>query len=210
MGKESRAVTARGVCKSYGSEQALEGVSFTARAGEALGILGPNGAGKSTLLRIAAGIENPTSGSLQYSAGNAKERTGYLPEKHALYGELTAQENLDFFSAVRGLAAGEPLFGISAIRDKKAALLSKGTKQRLAISRTLMHGPDILLMDEPTNNLDREGSEKLAGWMEERKKGLLALIATHDLAFARRVCGRVIILREGRIEQEGNAKKILG
>ncbi len=148
-------ISVRDLRKLFGETVALDGLSFEVRKGEVFGLVGPDGAGKSTLIRILAGILGKDSGEVEVS-----RPLGYIPQRFSLYGDLTVEENIDFFAGLYGLKGGarrEELLrsiGLEKFRKRLASALSGGMKQKLALLCCLVHSPKLLLMDEPTTGVD--------------------------------------------------------
>lgn len=201
------AVEARGLVQRFGRTPALRGVDLDLAAGERLAVLGDNGAGKTTLLRLLATASRPASGELRLFGFDAvrhraalRPRIGWLAHQPGLYPALTALENLAFFCALHGLPGRRAqecltLLGLEADAGRPASELSRGRQQRLAIARSLLHDPELWVLDEPDTSLDAAGREllgRLAG-------GRTVVLATHDRELAARLCGRTIELREGTI-----------
>jgi ABC-type multidrug transport system ATPase subunit len=210
-------VTVQDVGRHFGRRKALTQVSFDCHAGEIIGLLGPNGAGKSTLLSVLATLLAPSTGSVRYgahaaqSAGAAlRARLGLLGHDLFLYPELTARENLLFFARLYGVprprsAADEGLAHAHLVdrADDPIAGFSRGMRQRLALERALLHGPRLLLLDEPFTGLDQVSAQALI----RRLKGLQAagciiMLATHDLESAEHVLTRPLYLRSGRVASD--------
>ena len=209
-------VEARGVAKRYGPLAALEGIDLSVSAGEAIVLLGPNGAGKSTLLRLLATLTRPSGGRLRLfgeealpsDAGVLRSRIGYLSHQTFLYEHLTGRENLVFYARLYGLSdperAAREALGAACLSDRqddRVGAYSRGMQQRPAIARALLHGPEMVLLDEPFTGLDRESSARL----EDRLRQLRAahrtcVMATHDLDQGLRFADRVLVLRGGRLE----------
>jgi len=207
-------VSIRDLTRNYGRRRALARVSMDCRPGEIVGLLGPNGAGKSTLLSILSTLTAPTSGDVRYGGRTAAEigsalrsRIGVLSHDLHLYPELTAQENLMFFGRLYGVpdTAGRVKLGLerAGLADRANDLVqafSRGMRQRLALERTLLHAPHLLLLDEPFTGLDDASTVGLiARLREERAAGRAVLVATHDLDTAEAVLDRAIVLRDGRL-----------
>ena len=201
------------VSRHYGRRRALWRVSLEVAAGEVVGLLGPNGAGKSTLLRLLATLIAPSSGAVHYGGRTARElggalrgRIGYLSHDLQLYPELTARENLAFFASLYGdRHPGERVeAALRAARlgdraDEPVQRFSRGMRQRLALERTLLHGPRLVLLDEPFTGLDDRSALDLAARLRGlRGDGRIVLLATHDLDVVEDVIERAVVLQRGR------------
>lgn len=212
-------IVAESLTKSFGGREAVSSLSFSTLKGEIFGIVGPDGAGKSTLLRMAAAILRPDSGNLSIDgmdvSGNPysiKERLAYMPQRFGLYEDLTVEENIYFFGRLFGrskrqVRAGlDRLYGFSRLgpfRDRLAGKLSGGMKQKLGLACCLVHAPDLILLDEPTNGVDpvsrREFWDLLGEFTQE---GMAVLISTPYMDEAAR-CHRVGLVHHGRTLQQG-------
>jgi heme exporter protein A len=207
-------VAVRDVSRHYGRRRALSRVSLDCRAGQVLGLLGPNGAGKSTLLAILATLLAPSSGEVRYGAKTAGEagpalrsRLGFLSHDLHLYPELTARENLTFFARLYGLssvadrvAAALDRAGLTARRDDLVSGFSRGMRQRLALERSLLHDPRLLLLDEPFTGLDDASVAALVARLQElRAVERIIVVVTHDLDVAERLLDTVAVLKDGRL-----------
>ena len=204
------AIDVRSLTKSFGGKRAVEEVSFTVDAGEAFGLLGPNGAGKTTTLRMLAGLFAPDSGSAvvagrevsreQGAPADLRRRVGLLTEQPGFYDRLDAVENLVHFGRLYGLSRGDALararklldrFLLGPHADKPFAALSRGMKQKLALARALLHGPEVVLLDEPTVGLDPEATREVRAVIGElRREGATIVLCTHDLDEVERLCSR--------------------
>ena len=202
------------VSRNFGRRRALNRVSLACRAGEIIGLLGPNGAGKSTLLAILSTLLTPSSGDVHYGTATAstmgpelRARLGLLGHDLYLYPELTARENLEFFASLYGcqhvrVLVGEALdrAGLGDRADDLVAGFSRGMRQRLALERALLHGPRLLLLDEPFTGLDDASGQALVDRLKGlRQHGRIVLVATHDLDLAEGLFDRVAVLRDGRL-----------
>jgi heme exporter protein A len=202
--------------KRFGGLAALRGVSLEVRAGEFVALLGPNGAGKTTLLRIAALLAAPTRGTVQFGApgvtlpsanARAKALIGMVGHSTLLYDELTASENLEFFAKLYGV--GQPgARAASALEDcglgtrgrGLVRTFSRGMRQRLAIAKALLHGPRVLLFDEPAAGLDRQGSAWFSSRLERlRAEGATVLMSTHARNESLELATRVVALANGAV-----------
>jgi heme exporter protein A len=211
------AVQVVGLAKRYGHTWALRGIDLTVAAGEAVALLGPNGSGKSTLLRILATAARPTSGRVQIcgvASGDddlVRHHVGLLSDRPPLYNELTALENLKFAAAMYGLRASEDDLrgaltevGLARAATARVGTFSQGMAQRLSVARAALQNPDLVLLDEPYNALDAEGLRLVDQLLARvREAGKTSILATHHIAKALALCGRVIALRGGRVTFDG-------
>ncbi|HZQ66348.1 MAG TPA: ABC transporter ATP-binding protein [Gaiellaceae bacterium] len=180
-----RVIRARRLGRTFGAKHVIRELDLDVPRGGFLLVTGPNGSGKTTLLRLVAGLLVPTAGELQVEV--ARERMGFLGHEPLVYRELTALENLDLYGRLyrvpeRRERIGMLLerFGLWDARNSRADSFSRGMLQRLALCRTLLHEPDLLVLDEPFNALDGEGAELLDRELAERRSGTTFLVATHD------------------------------
>jgi heme exporter protein A len=192
---ERAALSLRGLRRDFGERPALEGVSVELAAGESLLVLGPNGAGKTTLLRVLATLLRPSAGAVRVlgcelprEAWRLRGRIGYVGHEPLLYRDLSGRENLRFQAALHGLGDQEAesridglleSVGMERRADQRVAELSAGMRQRLAICRSVLHRPELLLLDEPDSNLDTRGRE-LARELIGPGGGLTRVVVTHD------------------------------
>jgi ABC-type multidrug transport system ATPase subunit len=201
------------VTRHYGRRRAVSRVSFSARRGEIVGLLGPNGAGKSTLMGMVATLVSPSSGEVRYgerggrSDGPAlRARIGLLAHELHLYPELSARQNLAFFASLYGVDGGDRVdaalqsAGLSERADDDVSGYSRGMRQRLALERALLHGPRLVLLDEPFTGLD----DRAVGIVTDRLQriaaaGAIVLLATHDLDLAEGLVTRMVLIRDGRL-----------
>jgi len=210
--------------KSYGDFQALVSVSCTCEAGQIYGIVGHNGAGKTTFLKIIAGLLKPTSGSLYINDIDAvahpdalKQSLGYLSEESRLYENMNALEYLRFFGEIYGInrkdvdSRARELFGQLSLDpgQKKLGELSKGMKRKVAIARTLLHDPALLIYDEPSSGLDPMTSRFIIDYLKKLKKmGKTILLSAHNLYQIEEICDRVMILKQGNVVIDGPMDEI--
>ena len=204
----------RGVSRTYGAASVLTGVDLELRAGEVLGLVGPNGGGKSTLLLLLAGLVLPSTGDVDvdgvpaWRVARQKQGTvGLITSDPGLYPLLTGRENLAFFGGLYGLKPGDvdrragPLLdalGVTPVLDHPVSAGSSGTRQKLSLARALLMSPRVLLLDEPTSNLDPVSAHTI--WTtvrEQADRGVAVALATHDLAAAEAICDRVAFVRGG-------------
>ncbi len=191
-------LTARGVARRFGSRVALEPTDVSLAAGEVVALVGPNGAGKSTLLSILAGSLDPTAGTVQ-----RPDRIGWVPQRSAHYGRLTALENLRLFAALEGVPRGradELAHEFELPADTRASSLSVGNRQRLDVALALLSSPQVLLLDEPTSSLDPVQRERV--WRIARgvaEGGGAVLVATHHWEELADLADRTLELVEGRL-----------
>jgi len=178
-------IRARALEKRYGDRRVLRGLDLSVERGGFLLVTGANGSGKTTLLRVVAGLAAPSGGELHVDAERA--RLGFLAHEPLVYRELTPLENLDLFGRLyrvpeRRERAGMLLerYGLWDVRHERAGTFSRGMLQRLALCRTLLHEPDLLLLDEPFNALDAGGAALLDAELAELREGRTFLVATHD------------------------------
>jgi len=207
------AVQFEAVTRKYPGVTALDGASFEVQRGEMFGLIGPDGAGKTTAIRVACGLLRPDSGRVRVLGRDPVREhraitgvVGYLSQRFSLYGDLTIDENVAFFAEIHGLrrynAARDRLLAMTQLtpfRGRRADRLSGGMKQKLALACTLVHEPDVLLLDEPTTGVDPVSRREFWKLLSEfLASGLTIVMATPYLDEAER-CGRVVLLHEGRV-----------
>jgi sodium transport system ATP-binding protein len=217
---------AQDLVRSFGSVQALKGVSLQVRAGEIVGLLGPNGAGKTTALRILAGILSPDAGlvrvkglNLQEHPLEAKAALGFLSGDTQPYLRLSPRELLRYFGRLYQMDAvglqrriGElvSLLEMCDFADRHCGTLSTGQKQRVNIARAFLHAPELLILDEPTTALDVvTGQFIVQSIRREREAGRAILLSTHIMGEAEYLCDRIYLLHEGRVFDHGSVRDIL-
>ena len=207
------AVSVSGLGKRFGDVVALEDVTFEVRAGELFGLIGPDGAGKTTLFRLLTTVQLPDAGSARVLGLDAvkdyraiRSRIGYMPGRFSLYPDLSVEENLRFFASVFGttLEAGERLIApiysqIAPFADRRAAALSGGMKQKLALCCALVHLPELLLLDEPTTGVDAVSRREFWDLLETLRAGGLTIVASTPYMDEAMRCERVALIQHGRI-----------
>ena len=215
----SMALEAENVCKSFANKDVLCGVSFEVGAGNGVCVYGSNASGKTTLLRILGGILQAEDGAVRIGGWDIKKSSekampmiGVISHKTMTYPQLTVEENLKFFADVYNLSNKKERvtevveeMNLSEFRYDVVSSLSRGTRQRLAIGRAILHGPKVLLADEPFTGLDSESREKFIGVINKFKKAGGALVLTsHHVEMAARCCERIAVLEGGKFAVEGN------
>jgi ABC-2 type transport system ATP-binding protein len=202
-------LAARGVSRSFGNHVAFAPTSVEAHPGEVLALVGPNGAGKSTLLAILAGALPPSTGSVERGDGI---RVGWMPQRPAHYGRLSARQNLELFARLEGVGEPDALLARLELPDdgRPAAALSVGNRQRLDLAISLLGDPQVLLLDEPTAALDARQRRRL--WETAaavRAGGGAVILVTQNVEDLERVADRVIVLLEGRVVFDGPVAEYL-
>jgi ABC-2 type transport system ATP-binding protein len=208
-------IRCNGLTKQYGLLRAVDGLSFSVAAGEVLGFLGPNGAGKSTTMRIIAGFLPPTSGTVSvcgFDVGmhpiEAKNRIGYLPEGAPCYPEMTPLSFLQFIADVRGLRGSMRakrlddvigLLHLESVLEQTIDTLSKGYKRRVGLAQAILHDPEVLILDEPTDGLDPNQKFDVRQLIRNMAANKIVVISTHVLEEVDAVCNRALIIAKGRI-----------
>ncbi|GAB6286320.1 MAG: ABC transporter ATP-binding protein [Methanoregula sp.] len=217
-------ITARNLTKKFDGFTALDNVSFEFEDGEIFGIIGHNGAGKTTLLKIISGLIAPTSGDLRVNTIDVvkdpvalKETLGYLPEESRLYETMTAENYLAFFGEIYGLSPQEitqrsrQLFSALSLEPngKKLGEFSKGMKRKVAIARSLIHDPKLLVYDEATSGLDPMTSRYITDYLRTLKKEKKTIVlSAHNLYQVEAVCDKVMILKRGNVIAFGNMHEL--
>jgi ABC-2 type transport system ATP-binding protein len=210
--------------KSFGAKHAVDDISFSVERGEVLGFLGPNGAGKSTTMRIITGFYPPTSGSVTIGGFDivenplpAKRLIGYLPENAPGYADMTVHGFLGFAADLRGLKGGakkkaihtavETCF-LEGVLFQTIDTLSKGYKHRTCLAQSIIHDPDILVLDEPTDGLDPNQKHEVRGLIKRMGENKAIVFSTHILEEVEAACTRVIIIDRGRIVASGTPQEL--
>lgn len=217
----SLAIEAHDVRKRFGPVTALDGLSLTVAAGEIYGLLGPNGSGKTTFIRILAGLVKPDAGTVSIFGSSPRAAVagggvGYMTQAPALYGELSIDENLRFFATLEGVADPAPKIedalrrvGLLDRRRSVVSTLSGGMRTRASLAATLLHGPRLLLLDEPTVGVDP--AQRRDFWEHFRAlahDGATLVVSSHVMDEASR-CDRLGLIRSGRVLAEGSARELI-
>ncbi len=208
-------IEAKSLCKSYGHFKAVDDLSFTVEAGQVLGFLGPNGAGKSTTMKMLTGFLAPTSGTALINGIDvvensvaARKSIGYLPEGAPSYGEMTVQQFLYFVARARLISKADvpasveraiKKLNLSGVKHQAIETLSKGFKRRVGLAQAIIHDPQILILDEPTDGLDPNQKREVRGLIRAMAKDKIIIISTHILEEVAAVCNRVMIIAKGKL-----------
>jgi ABC-2 type transport system ATP-binding protein len=210
--------------KTFGAKRAVDGISFSVERGEVLGFLGPNGAGKSTTMRMVTGFMPPTSGRISVGGHDvvespleAKRLIGYLPENAASYPDMTVHGFLNFVAELRSLQ-GEArrkavhrvveLCFLESVLGQSIDTLSKGYRHRTCLAQALIHDPDVLIMDEPTDGLDPNQKHEVRNLIREIGRSKAIIFSTHILEEVDAACTRAIIIDRGRIVAAGTPDEL--
>ena len=210
--------------KSFGSFEAVKGISFTVKKGEVLGFLGPNGAGKSTTMRMITGFIPPTAGTAEICGHDiikdpvgAKSCLGYLPENAPSYRSMTVTDFLAFIAKIRGFSGAVAKAKVEAAIEKAKLTtvakqtietLSKGYRQRTCFAQAILHDPQVLIMDEPTDGLDPNQKFVVRQMIKEMSADKAIIISTHILEEVDAVCTRAIVIAHGEIKADGTPDKL--
>ena len=222
--KDSEIVRAENLTKKFGDFTAVDNISFSVKKGEIFGLLGPNGAGKSTTFKMMCGLLTPTTGNCSISGrnfkdapGEARSRLGYMAQKFSLYSDMSVIENLDFFSGVYGLKGKErkniielvtKTFELRQYMNALANSLPLGIKQRLAMGCSLMHGPDVLFLDEPTSGVDPVTRREFWSYINSAAlKGITIMVTTHFMDEAE-YCDRIALIFRGKTISLGSPDEL--
>jgi ABC-2 type transport system ATP-binding protein len=219
-------LTVKNLTRTYGSLHAVRDVSFECEAGQILGFIGPNGAGKSTTMRIIATLDTPSGGdvlldgqSVVSRPDQARPLIGYMPDRYGTYEDMTVFEFLDFFARAYKLRGHErkarvdsvmEFAGLTALRDKLTSALSKGMKQRVALGRTLLHDPKLLILDEPADGLDPRARIELRELLRAlAQQGKAVLISSHILTELAEIIDTCAIIEQGQLLATGTVQEVL-
>ena len=202
-------VSVQNINKQYGEQWALKDVSLEVGRNEVIGLLGPNGAGKSTLMKCIVGAIRPTTGTISVNDKNVvdfpletKSAIGYLPENNPLYMDMYVKEYLTFVADLRHISSREiasviEKTGLTPEQNKKIKALSKGYKQRVGLAQAIIHQPELLILDEPTNGLDPNQIIEIRNLIKEVGKDKTVILSTHIMQEVEALCSRVILLNKG-------------
>ena len=221
-----RMIQVRGLTRYYGSLCAVRDVTFQVNRGEVFGLLGSNGAGKSTTIKLLCGLLKPTRGSVQIAGVDlarhplrAKAKLGYLPENPVLYDRLTGAEMLELVGALRKLSPKllrqrskyyAQALGLGDKLQTEVGTYSKGMRQKLVIAMTLVHDPEVVLLDEPAAGLDPRYTRLLKEWVRNLSQGgHTVLLSTHITEMAASLCDRIAVIDHGRLLSVGTVPELL-
>jgi gliding motility-associated transport system ATP-binding protein len=221
----SEAIKVQSLKKSFGPIHAVRGVSFDVSHGEVLGFLGPNGAGKSTTMKMITGFLEPTAGTVVVNGYDVldnplavKKSIGYLPEGAPAYGEMTVKSFLNFIADIRQLTGSNrqkridevvERINIRNVYEQSIETLSKGYKRRVGIAQAILHDPEILILDEPTDGLDPNQKHEVRNLIKEMSQDKAIIISTHILEEVDAVCSRAIIIATGELLFDGTPSELI-
>ncbi len=219
------AIEVKRLSKQFGSLLAVNDISFNVRRGEVLGFLGPNGAGKSTTMKMIAGFLEPTNGTVSLCGHDVledpislKKKLGYLPEGAPAYGEMTPKNFLNFIADIRGLQGSYrqeriddvvKKINIDGVMNQPIETLSKGFKRRVGMAQAILHDPEVLIMDEPTDGLDPNQKHEVRTLIQAMAQDKAIIISTHILEEVGAVCDRAIIIAKGQLLFNGTPKELI-
>jgi len=210
------------VSKSFGTQKALDEVSFEVKPGEIFGLLGPNGAGKTTCIRIVLDIFKPDGGSVRVFGNNMseekKDKIGYLPEERGLYQDINLEECLVYLATLKGLSTSESQkrinenlvkFNLEEHKKKKVKELSKGMQQKAQLITTLVHDPDLIIIDEPFSALDPVNTQMVKDLLrEQRDLGKTIVMCTHQMHQVEELCDRLVLINKGKSVLYGDLSEV--
>jgi len=214
-------IEVQNISKSYGTQKALDNISFSVKKGEIVGFLGPNGAGKSTLMKILTTFINADEGTASVNGSDVSENqkavqlsVGYLPEHNPLYLDLYVREYLAFNADVYKVSKTRieeviQLTGLTPESHKKIGQLSKGYRQRVGLATALLHNPDVLILDEPTTGLDPNQLVEIRNVIKNVGKDKTVFLSTHIMQEVEAICDRVIIIDHGKIVTDKKLNKLV-
>lgn len=211
--------------KKFGPLKAVDGLSLRVEPGEVLGFLGPNGAGKSTTMKMVTGFLTPDGGSVKVAGEDvvtnplaAKRRIGYLPEGAPLYGDMTPRSFLEFIAQIRGLRGQDKTrrvaeaiarTSLQGVLEKPIETLSKGFKRRVGLAQAILHDPQILILDEPTDGLDPNQKHEVRELIRGMSRDKVIVLSTHILEEVEAVCTRAVIIAAGRLVFDGTPEELM-
>lgn len=208
--------------KKFGEQTALKSINIEINNNEIIGLLGPNGAGKSTLMKSVAGVLKIEEGEIIFNGRDIREneietkkKIGFLPENNPLYGEMYVKEYLSFVADLHKTSKERveeviDLVGITPEKSKKISQLSKGYQQRVGLAQAILHSPDLLILDEPTNGLDPNQIIEIRNIIKEIGKQKTVILSTHIMQEVEALCSRVILIHQGNIVQDSNIEEFKG
>ncbi|MBE9561837.1 MAG: ATP-binding cassette domain-containing protein [Proteobacteria bacterium] len=212
------------LCKQFDSLTAVDNISFQVKKGEVLGFLGPNGAGKSTTMKMITGFLSPTSGTVTVDGYDiiqnplaVKQRIGYLPEGAPAYPDMTPASFLDFIAQIRGLSGKEKFnkiadtitrVNLEKVLHQPIETLSKGFKRRVGLAQAILHDPEVLILDEPTDGLDPNQKFEVRNLIKNMAQEKVIILSTHILEEVHAVCSRAIIIADGKILADGTPTEL--
>ena len=216
------AVEVSHVSKSFGPVKAVDDVSFTVEKGEIFGLLGPNGAGKTTIIRLMLEIFKPESGQVSILGGPMdeakKDRIGYMPEERGLYQDIALERVLVYLATLKDVPSDEARrranqyldqFDLTAYKNKNVKDLSKGMQQKAQIIATLLHQPELVIIDEPFSGLDPVNTQMVKNvLMDLRRQGVTIIMSTHQMHQVEEMCDRILLVNHGRVVLYGNLDDI--
>lgn len=218
-------IEAKSLCKSYGAFKAVDDLSFKVEAGQVLGFLGPNGAGKSTTMKMLTGFLIPTSGTALINGTDvvensvtARKNIGYLPEGAPSYGEMTVYQFMLFIARARlidsdkvpaSVEAAIEKLNLSGVRHQPIETLSKGFKRRVGLAQAIIHDPQILILDEPTDGLDPNQKREVRRLIRAMAKDKIIIISTHILEEVQALCNRVMIIASGKLLADDSPQDLI-
>lgn len=217
-------IVVENITKKYGSQRAVDNISFEVKTGEILGFLGPNGAGKTTTMKIITCFMAPTDGDVKVNGisvledpDEVKKKIGYLPENNPLYSDMYVLDYLDFVARLQGvpeenipkrIAEMVKVCGLNDEKHKKIAELSKGYKQRVGLAQAMIHDPEILILDEPTTGLDPNQIVEIRKLIRELGREKTVILSTHILPEVEATSDRILIINKGKIVADGTPETL--
>lgn len=208
--------------KKFGEQTALNNINIEIKKNEIIGLLGPNGAGKSTLMKSVVGVIKIDEGKIIFDGKDitenevlSKKNIGFLPENNPLYQEMYVKEYLQFVANIHGISNEKVeeiinLVGITPEKNKKISQLSKGYKQRVGLAQAILHEPNLLILDEPTNGLDPNQIVEIRNVIKEIGKEKTVILSTHIMQEVEALCSRVILIHNGNIVQDTDIANFKG